>query len=127
MEIFTASFPVVFVWIAVMESFHLNHWRTCFRQVLGPLYILSGKLLFFSFYCKQVWGWCLMPLGKPGPVTPLFAFPVFSSSICSLVWVGTTPGVVMNTLIPPRLTYGSLPFHHASSPHPPIVNGFKCG
>ena len=70
-------------------------WRTCFRQVLGPLFIFSGELLFFSFYCERVWGWCSMPLGKPGPVTPLFVVPV---------WVGATPRVVMNTLIPPRLT-----------------------
>ena len=96
-EICTASFPVVFVWIVVMDSLHLNcsGRHACFRQVLGPLYIFSGELLFFSFYCERVWGWCSMPLGKPGPVTPLFVVPV---------WVGATPRVVMNTLIPPRLT-----------------------
>ena len=37
----------------------------------------SGQLLFFSSYCEGVWGWCLMPLGEPGPVTPLFAIPLF--------------------------------------------------
>ena len=58
----------------------------------------SGQLLFFSFYCEGVWGWCLMPLGEPGPVTPLFAIPLFfSSSTCRLVWVGATHRVVMVT------------------------------
>ena len=89
-EIFTAFFPVVFVWIAVMDSLHLNHWPTCFRQVLGPLYIFSGKLLFFSFYCEWVWGWCLTPLGKPGPVIPLFVVPLFfffHASVDRFGWV----------------------------------------
>ena len=49
----TASFPVVSVWIEVMEGLHLNFlWRTCFRQVLEPLFIFSSELHFFSFYCK---------------------------------------------------------------------------
>ena len=49
----TASLPVVSVWIEVMEGLHLNFlWRTCFRQVLGPLFIFRSELLFFSFYCK---------------------------------------------------------------------------
>ena len=110
MEIFTVSFPVVFVWIAVMDSLHLNHWRTCFRQVLGPLYILSG-MLFFSFYCERVWGWCLMPLGKPGPVTPLFVVPVF---FFKHLWSGLGGHYSQgcHEYIPSRLTYGSLPFHH---------------
>ena len=72
--------------------------RTSIHLHLHPL----GELLFFSFYCERVWGWCLMPLGKPGPVTQLFVAPVFFFK--HLVWVGATPRVLMNTLIPPRLT-----------------------
>ena len=89
-EIFTASFPVVFVWIAVMDSFHLNHWWTCFRQVLGCLFTFTGELLFFCFYCEQVWGWCLMPLRKPGPVIPLFVVLVFCVQ-ASVDWFGWAP------------------------------------
>ena len=86
------------------ETFIKLLWRTRFRQVLGPLFIFSGELLSFSFYCKRVWGQCLMPLGKPGPVTRLFVVPVFFfffffSSICGLVWVGATPRIVMNTYL----------------------------
>ena len=52
----TASFPVVSVCIEVMEGLHFNFlWRTCFRQVLGPLFIFSSELLFCSFYCKGKW------------------------------------------------------------------------
>ena len=73
---------------------HFNFlWRTCFRQVLGLLFIFSSELLFFSFYCKGK----REKKGKPCPVTPLFAVPFFSSSTCRLVWVGATNRVVMVT------------------------------
>ena len=87
-------------------SFGLRLWTACTLIVLADMLQagirtsihlhlhLLGELLFFSFYCERVWGWCSMPLGKPGPVTPLFVVPV---------WVGATPRI-MNTLIPPRLT-----------------------
>ena len=52
----TASFPVVLVWIAVMDSLHLNHWPKCCRQALGPLYNFSGKLLFFTAFIMSEFG-----------------------------------------------------------------------
>ena len=55
-EICTASFPVVLVWIAVMDSLHLNHWPKCCRQALGPLYNFSGKLLFFTAFILSEFG-----------------------------------------------------------------------
>ena len=59
---------------------HLSH-KVC-RILSSPDSLLrppffSGELLFFSFYCEGVWGWCLMPLGEPGSVTPLFTVPFF--------------------------------------------------
>ena len=97
-------------------------WRTSFQQVLGPLFIFSGELLFFSFYCERVWGQCLMPLGKPGPVTPLFAVSVF---FFKHLWsgLGGHHSQGCHEYIPSRLTYGHLPFHHAPSAHPPFFQG----
>ena len=52
-----------------------------------------------------------MPLGKPGPVTPLFVVPVF---FFKHLWSGLGGHYSQgcHEYIPSRLTYGSLPFHH---------------
>ena len=92
-------------WSLAKSYFEQNYCHTCHTRfaVFFPLLftitasVLQGWVnLFFSFYCEGVWGWCLMPLGKPGPVTPPFAVP-FSSSACRLVWMGATHRVVMVT------------------------------
>ena len=114
----TASFPVVSVWIEVMEGLHLNFlWQTCFRQVLEPLFIFSSELLFFSFYCK----------GKrkkggtrscDSPVRcPLF----FSSSTCRLVWVGATHRVVIVTF---QAHLRRLSVSPCTFPTPSIADGY---
>ena len=90
----TASFPVVSVCIEVMAGLHFNFlWRTCFRQVLGLLFIFSSKLLFFSFYCKGK----REKRGNHVLWLPCSLSPFFSSSTCRLVWVGATHRVVMVT------------------------------
>ena len=86
-------------WSLAKSYFEQNDCHTRFAvffPLLRPAFF-SGELLFFSFYCEGVWGWCLMPLGEPGPVTPLFAVPFFPSSTFRLVWVGATHRVVMVT------------------------------
>ena len=65
-------------------------WRTCFRQVLGPLFIFSGEFLFFSFYWERVWGWCLMPLGKTRFCDSTVPGPWFFTQ-ASVDWFGWPP------------------------------------
>ena len=106
----TASFPVVSVCIEVMEGLYFNFlWRTCFRQVLGLLFIFSSELLFFSFYCKgkrEKRG----NMSCDSPVRcPLFFLQA------PVDWFGWVPLTGLSWL-PSRLTCGSFQFHHAPSP-----------
>ena len=65
----------------------------------------------------------LVLFGESDTVTPLFMVPVFLQAL--VVEFGWMPLSGLSWL--PRIACSPLLLHQAPSPHPSIVDGFKCG
>ena len=104
---FAASITVMSVWIVLMDS-------VC---------LCSGERA--CFYGDGAWGWCSFSLGKTGTMTPQFAVSVFLQAL--VVEFGWVPLSGLLSWLPSKIACSTLLLHQAPSPHPSIVDGFKCG